>query len=183
LLTRFAAEAAALGVTVELVEGRLEELDEYLADRKFDLVCAHGLLMYLDNRVCLATLAARVAPQGRLSLTFRNGHSLAMRPGLRRDWAGALASFDARHYVNEMGISARADRLEDVEHNLAHAGMRIVEWFGVRVFNDAIPADMTIPDNEDLNLLLKAEEQAGRQDPYRWMASQLHVIATTMSPQ
>jgi hypothetical protein len=85
-------------------------------------------------------------------------------------------SFDAVSYVNELGISATAARLEEVEGDLAAAGLRIDEWFGVRVFNDAVAVDMPAQD-EHLALLLDAEEQAGRRDPYRWLASQFHVIA------
>jgi S-adenosylmethionine-dependent methyltransferase len=177
LLARFSADAARAGLSIEVFEGTIDSLPEVLADRRFDLVCAHGLLMYLDDRAgAIATLRSRLAPRGRLSFTFRNGHALAMRPGLRRDWAGAMESFDAVSYVNELGISATAARLEEVEGDLAAVGLRIVEWFGVRVFNDAVAVDMPA-DGEELALLLDAEEEAGRRDPYRWLASQFHIIA------
>ena len=177
LLARFAADAARAGLRAELIEGAIGTLPEVLADRRFDLVCAHGLLMYLDDRAgAIATLRSRLTPRGRLSFTFRNGHALAMRPGLRRDWARAIEAFDAVSYVNELGLAATADRLEEVADDLAAAGLRIVEWFGVRVFNDAIAVEVTAED-EDLAGLLDAEELAGRRDPYRWLASQFHVIA------
>jgi hypothetical protein len=72
---------------------------------------------------------------------------------------------------------ATADGLEDIVGDLDRVGFEVVEWFGVRVFNDAVAADMEVPADEDLALLLDAEDRAGRQDPYRWLASQLHVIA------
>ena len=50
-------------------------------------------------------------------------------------------------------------------------------WYGVRVFNDAVAAATEIPNDENLAAMLDAEDQAGRRDPYRWMASQFHVIA------
>lgn len=182
LLGRFAAGAAAASVSVELVEGRIEELDERFAGREFDLVCAHGLLMYLADRAgALRSLAARVIPGGLLSITFRNGHALALRPGLRHEWAGALASFDSRQYVNELGVLAEADRIEDVERDLADVDMQVLEWFGVRVFNDAAPSDTKVPDDEELALLLEAEHEAGRRDPYRWIASQIHIIASRVA--
>jgi S-adenosylmethionine-dependent methyltransferase len=178
LLERFAADAAIEGVSVELVEGGIDELDAILDEQQFDLVCAHGLLMYVEDHAgAIAALAARVAPHGRLSFTVRNAHALAMRPGLRRDWTAALDAFGTREYVNELGADAVADRLEDVEQVLALSCFDIVEWFGVRVFNDAIPSDMPAPAPAELALLLEAEERAGRLDPYRWMASQFHVVA------
>jgi SAM-dependent methyltransferase len=178
LLDRASAAAAAAGVEVELLPGSLSQINHVLVDRTFDLVCAHGLLMYLDDRAsAIDALATRVAPHGRLSITFRNGHALAMRPGLRRDWAGALASLETDAYVNEIGVAARADRLDDVARDLGAVGLEIVEWFGVRVFNDAVPGEMDVPTDENIALLLDAEDQAGRRDPYRWLGSQLHVIA------
>lgn len=143
---------------------------------RFGLVCAHGLLMYVEDRAAfLRTLTNRVGQTGLLSLTFRNGDALAMRPGLRQDWAGALEAFDSDQYRNELGVDARADRLSDIEAELVAVGFEIVNWYGVRVFNDAISPDV-MPPAEGLADLLDAEEQAGRRDPYRWMASQTHVI-------
>ena len=146
--------------------------------RRFDLVCAHGVLMYLDDRaVAVAALAARLAPGGRLSITVRNGHALAMRPGLRGEWRAALAAFDSLDYVNELGVRAVADRIDVVEAHLATVGLRTIEWFGVRVLNDAVAAATPVPSADQLVDLLEAEDPAGRRDPYRWLASQLHVIA------
>jgi S-adenosylmethionine-dependent methyltransferase len=180
LLARFAADADQAGQSVELILGSFGDLDELVGRRQFDLVCAHGLLMYLGDRAeAVARLAARSAePAGRLSVTFRNAESLAVRPGFRRDWAGALAALDTDTYVNELGVTVRADRLGDVTRDLAAAGMAVVVWYGIRVFNDAVDPEMAVPDDEDLGLLLDAEDQAGRRDPYRSVASQIHVIAT-----
>jgi SAM-dependent methyltransferase len=173
-----ARQASAAGVDLELIEGSIEALDEVVGDRRFDLVCAHGLLMYLTDRgAAIATLRDRLNSTGRLSVTFRNGHGLAMRPGLRRDWAAAIAAFDGDSYVNELGVAANADRLEDVIADLAACDLEPVAWYGVRVFNDAVASDCGVPDDEDLAMLLDAEDQAGRRDPYRWIASQFHVIA------
>ena len=178
LLGRFAHDAAAECVEVELLQGRVDQLDRVVSGRQFDLVCCHGVFMYLDDRpTVLASLVARLAPSGRLSATFRNAHALAMRPGMRRDWPGAIAAFESVNYVNELGVPATADRVEDIRRELTAVGFRIGEWFGVRIFNDAIPADMAVPEDEDLELLFEAEELAGKSDPYRWMASQLHIIA------
>ena len=54
--------------------------------RRFDLVCAHGVLMYLaDRRAAITQLARRVAgADGRLSFTVRNGHALGDAAGAAR---------------------------------------------------------------------------------------------------
>ena len=183
LLGRFAAGAAAADVTVELFRGTLDDLGALLGDRRFDLVCAHGVLMYLDDRTAAVTqLADRLADgDSRLSITVRNGHALAMRPGLRGDWDDAIAAFGTQGYVNEIGVNARADRLEDVTADLELAGMEVLCWSGVRVFNDAISPDTEPPRGQELERLLEAEDIAGRRDPYRWLASQLHIVAAPNS--
>ncbi len=171
--------AAASGVGLTLLDGTIENLPPALDAMDFDLVCAHGLLMYLPDRLAALTNLVRcVRPGGQLSITFRNGHALAMRPGLRRDWPGAIAAFDTLDYVNELGVPAKADLLHDVTEDLSKIGMTVVAWYGVRVFNDLVPAGTPIPSDEDLHALLEAENRAARIDPYRWMASMIHLVAT-----
>lgn len=172
-------DASSRGVHVELIAGALDGLPDLVGGRRFHLVTAHGLLMYLDDRcAAIATLASCVAAGGLLSLTVRNGHALAMRPALRGDWAGALAALEGGRYVNELGVAARADRLDDVTDDLDALGFDVVAWYGVRVLNDAVHPDTPPPsDPVALATLLDAEEAAGRRDPYRWLGSQLHVIA------
>lgn len=170
--------AAERGVTVGVIAGSIEDLADAVGSRQFDLVCAHGLLMYLDDRpAMIADLASRAAANGRVSVTFRNGHALAARPGLRRDWEGALAAFEGSTYTNEIGVRARADRLEEVTDDLAACGFAVADWYGVRVFNDAVEPDAAVPLAEDMAQMLDAEDRAGRQDPYRWFGSQIHVVA------
>jgi S-adenosylmethionine-dependent methyltransferase len=174
----FITDADAKGLEVEVLDGTIETLDQQLATRTFDVVCAHGLLMYLpDQSQAIRTLSRHVSPDGKLSITFRNGHAMAMRHGLRRDWSRALAAFDNHEYVNELGVAATAHRLEDVAADLSQGGFTVTDWYGVRVFNDAVSVDMDVPIDEDIEALLDAEDRAGRRDPYRWMASMLHVIA------
>lgn len=162
-----------------MIEGTIASLNEVVVGRSFDVVMVHGLLNYLvDTRAALATLVERLVPGGILSFTFRNGHALAMRPALRRDWSGALEALRSSRYVNELGVEAEAHRLEDIEEILHELGLRIEKWFGVRIFNDAIPSDAAVPGDSELASLLEVEDRAGRQDPYRWMAAQFHVIAS-----
>lgn len=178
LLDRLAGAAEAATVCIERRRGGIEDLDRVLADRQFDVVCAHGVLMYVPDRgQALRSLAARVSPGGFLSVTFRNASALAFRPGMRGQWRAALRAFDADTYVNELGVPARADRLEDVAHAVEAAGMHVEAWYGVRVFTDPADADAPPPAGEDLEVLVQAEFEAGRRDPYRHLGSQIHLIA------
>jgi S-adenosylmethionine-dependent methyltransferase len=179
LLAMCSESARARGLDVELLPGRIEDLGEVCRGLTFELVLCHGVMMYLDNWAqAVGDLGERLKTGGHLSITFRNGHALAMRPGLRGDWATALSAFDSTAYVNELGLPALASRAVDIEAALASAGLRPVTWYGVRVLTDAVAADVLPPDPETLEILLQAEERAGSAEPYKWMASQLHVIAT-----
>lgn len=179
LATRFRTDAADRSLTADVRLGGIEDLDRLLGDEVFDVVCAHGLLMYLgDPAKAIANLAQRVDSNGLLSLTFKNAHGLAMRPALRGDWTGAVAAFDNDVYLNELGVTATAHRLEDIERSLEATGLHVAHWYGVRVFNDAIAGDVTPPTDGTLDQILKAEERAGRTDPYRWLGSQIHILAT-----
>jgi S-adenosylmethionine-dependent methyltransferase len=182
LLDLFSEAATAQCLDVELLHGEIGDLDLLCGGRTFDLVCCHGVMMYLDDWArAVGALGERMGPDGHLSITFRNGHALAMRPGLRGDWAAALSAFDATSYVNELGVAARASKADDIKAALTAAGLRPVAWHGVRVLTDAIAADVPPPDPEALELLLRAEERAGSTEPYKWMASQLHVVAASAS--
>lgn len=178
LLRRCEADTRAEGLTIDLRVGGVENLDAVLGDRRFEVVCAHGLLMYLDDpAAALATLAGRVEPGGVLSVTFRNGAALAFRPGMRRQWQASIDAFDAHTYTNELGVQARADRLDDVCAVLAAQGLATDAWYGVRVFTDPAAADEPATAGEDFERLIRAEQLAGSRDPYRQLASQIHLIA------
>jgi S-adenosylmethionine-dependent methyltransferase len=179
LLELCIGSAAADKLHVEVLHGALDDLPALLGDRTFDLVCCHGVMMYLEDWPgAIATIGGRTGPGGHVSLTFRNGHALAMRPGLRGEWAKALAAFDSADYVNELGLLARANRVEEVDPVLTSSGFGRRTWYGVRVLTDAVEADVPPPDPGPLAMLLDAEERAGSTEPYKWMGSQLHVVAS-----
>lgn len=181
LLAQADQAARARSCNVTTFQGGIDDVEQFLPGRSFDLVCAHGLLMYLpDAQAAVRQLTERASPGGLLSFTVRNGDALAFRPGIRGDWEAALQALDADSYTNELGAQASAHRLEDVRGWCRDLGLTIEAWYGVRVFTDGVDPD-TLPDNTTLAACLKAEKEAGRRDPYRQLASQLHVLARTSS--
>lgn len=146
-----------------------------LADR-FDVVCCHGVLMYLPSLgEAVSALVAAARPGGLLSLLTRNSASLAMRAGMCADWRAALGAFDADRYSNRLGIDdVRADDPRVVRRALADVGARTLAWYGVRLFCDHWDADQPPP---DLDMLIAVEEEAGRRDPYRAVAAMTHTVA------
>ena len=149
--------------------------------RRYDAVCCHGVAMYLPSlHATTAALAGACRPGGIISILTRNRAGIAMRAGMTGDWAGAVGAFDARHYDNRLGIEGvRADEPAEVKAALAAAGATTLAWYGVRLFTDHRGQER--PD-EDFPLLLAAEEEAGRRDPYRGLAALTHTIARLPQP-
>jgi SAM-dependent methyltransferase len=144
----------------------------------FDVVLCHGVLMYFaDPAPLLDDLARLVAPGGVLSLLVRNGDALAMRPGLVGDWDTTLKAFESSFYDNRIGVTARADRLDDLTASLADRQLAVRAWYGVRVFTDTAATDAAVPGESALTALLACEERAGATDPYRRVAALTHVIS------
>ncbi len=148
---------------MRIVEGRAGDTGVHFLPGSFDVVLCHGVLMYVEEPdALLAGVARMLAPGGLLSLLVRNGDAPAMRAGLSGDWAGALAGFGATSYG-----------LKWLTATLAGIGAPLHTWYGVRVFTDSVAHDAGLP--ADLDALLAVEDRAGRTDPYRGVASLLHL--------
>jgi SAM-dependent methyltransferase len=160
---------------LKFLKGTLEDLPPE-AGTDFDVVCCHGVLMYLPNLdVAISQLVGITRPGGVISTLTRNRFDIAMRAGMSRDWQGAIEGFDARYYNNRVGVShVRADEPQEVIDTLAANGSKLLNWFGVRLFTDHFDDGRT-PDNFDQ--ILKVEEEAGRRDPYRQLTSLTHIIS------
>ncbi len=173
------ADSPAVRERVRLVHGDAERVLDLFAPSSFDVVLCHGVLMYFaDPAPLLDAIAALGAPGGLVSLLVRNGDALAMRPGLLGDWAAARDAFDGTAYLNRIGVSARADRLDALTASLTARHLSVRAWYGVRVFTDTAASDVPVPDPEQFSQLLACEEQAGQTDPYRRVAALIHMIAT-----
>ena len=182
MLADFRAAAGSgpggLGERVRLVQGDAEQVAGLFAPSSFDVVLCQGVLMYLpDPDPLLDAIGCVVAPGGIVSLLVRNGDALALRPGLLGDWDAVGRAFDSNVYVNRIGVSARADRREDLTAALAARGMSLRRWYGVRVFTDTAASDAELPDPATLDRILRHEERASATDPYRQVAALLHLIA------
>lgn len=177
------AEPSDVAARLRCVEGDIDDLHRLTGGHRFDVVACHGVLMYLDDpRPVVVQLCDLVAPGGVVSLLARNADGMALRPGLRRQWTDVQDLLDqaqrpAPRYVNELGVSARADRLEELAALVAGRRMHVEAWYGVRVLTDAAAVDEPTPaDPAELQALLDAEERVGRTDPYRRVATLLHLV-------
>ncbi|MFD3520261.1 class I SAM-dependent methyltransferase [Streptomyces sp. NPDC058653] len=170
------AEPAGIRERVTLVEGDGLQTGVHFLPGSFDVVLCHGVLMYVEEPdAMLAGLARMLAPGGLLSLLVRNADALALRPGITGDWAGALHAFDSPTYTNRLGRPVRADRLAALTATLAGIAAPLNTWYGVCVFSDTMSGDAELPPEAELDLLLAAEDRAGRTEPYRRVAALLHL--------
>lgn len=174
-----AAEPRATRQRLRLVHGSAEHVADLFEPASFKVVLCHGVLMYLtDPEPILQAIAQVVVSGGLVSLLVRNGDALAMRPGLLGDWSTALEAFTARWYRNRLGVTARADRLDELAAILTRYQLPVRAWYGVRVFTDTAANDAAAaPTGQRLEALLACEERAGRTDPYRQVAPLLHIMA------
>jgi len=181
LLARFelalASEAPEVQARVLLMQGQGEAAEDLVAG-PFDLILCHGVLPYLDDATPILGALSRVAAKrAAISVLVRNGHAMAMRPGLQGKWAEAVSAFDDLGYVNRLGLAARAHTPEDLDPILNGDGWQRHGWYGVRVFTDHREGE-ALPALKELSLLLATEHEAGRRDPYRQVAALLHIIYT-----
>jgi S-adenosylmethionine-dependent methyltransferase len=173
-----AAEPHTTRQRLRIVRGDAEHAADLFAPASFEAVLCHGVLMYLtDPDPVLQAIAQLTVSGGLVSLLVRNGDALAMRPGLLGDWTTALEAFTTTWYRNRLGITARADRLDELAAILTRHQLPLRAWYGVRVFTDTATNDAAAPTGERLEALLACEERAGRTDPYRRVAPLLHIMA------
>lgn len=175
LLEIAASSSTVLENQPKFLKGTLENVPEE-AGRGFDIVCCHGVLMYLpDLESAIGELVSLARPGGLVSVLTRNRAGIAMRAGMLKDWSSAIHGFDARHFKNRLGIEdVRADEPGEVIAAFEKNGSELVTWYGVRLFTDHWE-DRGKP--KDFELLVQAEFEAGRRDPYRQLTSLTHVIA------
>ncbi|MFN2490958.1 MAG: methyltransferase [Actinomycetota bacterium] len=171
---RLRAEDTDTRSRVELVEGRGEDAPSLFAELDFGVALCHGVLMYLEDiDPLLDALGDVTAPGGVVSLLAKNAEALALRPALQGRFQDAVEAFDADRDVGGLGVVTRADTIEDLTKRLSRVSIEVVAWYGVRVLTDHRVGE---PPGPDAELVLQAEWEASKRDPYRSIARLLHVV-------
>ena len=165
------------GVDLRLVDGGVERIEE-LAPGPFDVICCHAVLMYLDDPAeHLATMRRAAHAGATLSLLEKNRLALAMRPGLRGDYAEALRVLEDPVASGNLGIPNRSRSVDEWTDLLLGAGWRLDSWAGIRLFSDLAPDALR---DDEYDRLLTLERTAGAREPYRSAARLVHLSATAV---
>jgi len=175
-----AAEDSTVRGRVHLIEGALPRLPDDIGG-DFDVVCCHGVVMYLPSLDAAVTELARVtAPGGIVSVLSRNRAGIALRAGLSGDWQGAVDGIGARHYRNRLGVdAARGHDPAEVHDAFAAVGVPVEAWYGVRLLTDHWD---DVPPPSDIDAIVAAEAAVCAADPYRRVAALTHTIGRRGEP-
>jgi SAM-dependent methyltransferase len=176
-LRRLPAEAQR---RVTLLQADGENADEVVKGRRFAAVLCHGVLGYLEQPEPLVNQLCRCAAAGGLvSIMTGNAKTMAVRPALERRWDDALASFDTRTEVGVLGVSGRADTVEELSELLRSRSVEPLGWYGVWLFVDwlefsGVRLDPT--DSKQVTATAAVELEASRRDPYRQLSRVFHLV-------
>jgi ubiquinone/menaquinone biosynthesis C-methylase UbiE len=162
---------------VTLVQADGEHAEEAVQGRRFDAVLCHGVLGYLERPEPLVDQLCRCAADGGIvSIMTGNARTTAVQPALERRWADALAAFDVRSGIGVLGVSARADTVEEISELIRTRGVRPVRWYGVWLFVDWLEFGGAELDLRDSAQVAAVELEASRRDPYRQLSRVFHLV-------
>jgi ubiquinone/menaquinone biosynthesis C-methylase UbiE len=170
---------------VTLLESEGEQAEEAVEGKRFEAVLCHGVLGYLDAPEALVGQLCRCAAVGGLvSIMTGNAKAMAVRPALERRWDDALASFDTRTEIGVLGVSGRADTVEELSELMARGGVQPIRWYGVWLFVDWLEfggADLDPGDAAEVAATIAVELEASRRDPYRQLSRVFHLVGRRTS--
>jgi S-adenosylmethionine-dependent methyltransferase len=176
-LERLPAEARR---RVTLLQADGENAVEAVDGRRFDAVLCHGVLGYLEQPEPLVDQLCRcAAADGVVSIMTGNAKASAVRPALERRWDDALAAFDARTEIGVLGVSGRADTVEEISALMRGGGVEPLRWYGVWLFVDWLEfsgAELDPGDAEQVAATAAVELEASRRDPYRQLSRVFHLL-------
>jgi S-adenosylmethionine-dependent methyltransferase len=165
---------------VTLLQADGENAAEAVQGRRFAAVLCHGVLGYLEQPEPLVNqLCQCAAAGGVVSIMTGNAKAMAVRPALERRWDDALAAFDSRSEIGVLGVSGRADTVEELGELLRSRGVEPLRWYGVWLFVDWLEfsgAELDPSDEQQVAATAAVELEAGRRDPYRQLSRVFHLL-------
>lgn len=177
-LARIQAEALGIVSQVEFIHSAIQDLGQVLGDhpegKQFDLVLCHAVMEWVARPPeLLESLMTYLKPEGFLSLTFYNLHSLIYKNLLRTNFKKILQ----QDYGGSRGSLTPINPLypEQVLTWLAALPLDLLATSGIRVFHDYI-FNEEHREREPENLIA-LELAFSRQQPYQSLGRYMHLLA------
>ena len=174
-LSRRAAEAG-VAQRVHPVQGDADGIADVVEPASADLVLCHSVLEVVDAPADVAAaVATTLRPGGAASLLVANRAAAVLARAAAGQFDLAVAALqDERGRTGERDTLRRRYDADSVTALLAKAGLTVEEIHGVRVVADLVPGGVAEREQE---ALVAFELEAASRQPYRDIASQLHLLA------
>ena len=166
-----------LGVAdrVQLIHCAIQDLPQYLPDdrQQFDFVICHAVMEWMQEpQSLLPCLLKYLKPNGYLSLTFYNIHSLIYKNLLRTNFKKIIN----QDYGGSAGSLTPINPLEpkQVLGWITCLQLQLLSYSGIRVFHDYIFNEEHR--EREPHTLLQMELEFSQQEPYRSLGRYVHLL-------
>ena len=174
MLKRAKQNFADGGLQGEFIHGAAQQVAETLPE--FDLVLFHAVLEWLaEPEQTLQKVAAKIKPDGYLSLLFYNRNAVVIRNTLRGGWRLPYILTDEYIGKGKKLTPPNPQIPEQVCEWLDLWGFDIEIHTGIRVFHDYMHEDAM--GQSDIDNLMALEYRYCRQPTYRNMGRYIHLLA------
>jgi S-adenosylmethionine-dependent methyltransferase len=177
MLTLAQEKVDQLGVAdrVQLIHCAIQDVAQHLPaeQQQFDFVICHAVMEWMQEpQSLLPHLLAYLKPQGYLSLTFYNIHSLIYKNLLRTNFKKIIN----RDYGGSAGSLTPINPLEpqQVLGWIAELPLQLLSHSGIRVFHDYIFNEAHR--EREPQTLLQMELAFSQQEPYRSLGRYVHLL-------
>jgi SAM-dependent methyltransferase len=170
---------AERGLDVAALQGDLSDLPQLVAPGSVDLVLCHSVLEMVDDpEVALRVVADVLKPGGRLSLLVANRDAVVLARALAgRPDEAAHALTDPHGRWGAGDGTARRWTLHAITALVAASGLHVEQVHGVRTVSDLVPSAVLDTEPGAAAALLALERTLSDREPFRELATQLHVLA------
>ena len=171
-------DVARLGLqkNVRLIQCAIQDLPQHLdpEECRFDVVLCHAVLEWVVHQQdLLASLTAFVKPEGLLSLTFYNLHSLIYKNLLRTNFK----KIQAGDFAGSRGSLTPTNPLypEQVFNWMSELPLNTLATSGIRVFHDYIFNEEHR--ERDPKSVVELELAFSRRQPYQLLGRYIHILS------
>ncbi|GGY70442.1 tRNA 5-carboxymethoxyuridine methyltransferase [Cellvibrio zantedeschiae] len=165
---------------VQLIHCAIQDVSQHIgvSEDKFDVVLCHAVMEWVANPAeLLGYLLEQLKPQGYLSLTFYNLHSLIYKNLLRTNFK----KIQQQDFGGSKGSLTPINPLypEQVFEWLNQLPLQVLATSGIRVFHDYIFNEEHR--ERDPQSVIELELELSRKQPYQLLGRYIHVLGQKRS--